>query len=90
MNGVLKAETELAPEELLVNLKEIERKVGRTKTVRNGPRVIDLDILLYNHREVQTPQLTIPHPRMLERDFVMQPLKEVAPEMVKELCHAYC
>ena len=90
LNGALKGETEIAPEELLSCLKKIEHHLGRTKTVRNGPRPIDLDILLYNHREVQTPQLTIPHPRMLERDFVMQPLKEIDPELVKELFHAHC
>ena len=90
LNGALKAETELPPEELLSCLKRIEQRLGRTKAVRNGPRTIDLDILLYDHREIQTPQLTLPHPRMLERDFVMQPLKEIEPELVKELLHAHC
>ena len=90
LNGVLKAETELPPEELLSFLKSIEKRLDRTKTVHNGPRTIDLDILLYNHRELQTPQLTIPHPRMFERAFVMQPLNEIEPQLVKELFHAHC
>ncbi len=90
LNGVLKIETELAPQKLLICLKEIERTIGRTKTVRNGPRIIDLDILLYNHLDLQTPYLTIPHPRMFERDFVMHPLKEIEPQLVKELLHAHC
>ncbi len=90
LNGVLKIETEIPPEELLKTLKQIEKRLGRTTTVRNGPRTIDLDILLYNHRKLQTPQLTIPHPRMFERDFVMHPLKEIEPQLVKELFHAHC
>ncbi len=90
LNGALKVSTETTPSELLSYLKEIEQKLGRERTVLNGPRTIDLDILLYNHREVQTPQLTIPHPRMLERNFVMKPLKEIAPQLVKELFHAHC
>ena len=59
--------------------------MGRVKTVKDGPRVIDIDILLYNKLAIQSTELTIPHPRMLERDFVMKPLKEIAPQLAKEL-----
>ena len=90
LNGVLKIETKLTPDALLIRLKQIEHELGRIKTIRNGPRTIDLDILLYNHLDLQKPHLTIPHPRMLERDFVMRPLKEIEPQLVKELFHAYC
>jgi 2-amino-4-hydroxy-6-hydroxymethyldihydropteridine diphosphokinase len=88
LNGVLKVETGLLPRELLALLKTIESKLGRIETVRNGPRPIDLDILLYDQLKLQTPQLTIPHPRMLERDFVMNPLNEIDPQLTRELTHA--
>ena len=90
LNGVLKIQTQLAPLKLLHLLKRVEQDLGRTKTILNGPRIIDLDILLYDHLKLQTPRLTLPHPRMLARDFVMKPLKEIDPDLTKELCHAYC
>lgn len=90
LNAVIKAETDWLPEELLTQLKLIELRLGRKQTVRNGPRTIDLDILLYNHLHWHSPRLTIPHPRMLQRDFVMQPLKEIDPQLVKELHYAHC
>lgn len=89
LNGVLKIETTLPPQELLDLLKGIETQLGREETVRNGPRPIDLDILLYDRIKYQTSQLTIPHPRMLERDFVMNPLREIDPQLTKELAHAH-
>lgn len=65
------------PEELLVQLKEIEGKLGRDfSAVRNGPRPIDLDILFFNHIEYKTDKLVIPHPRIQERLFVLEPLAE--------------
>ncbi|HBR15455.1 MAG TPA: 2-amino-4-hydroxy-6-hydroxymethyldihydropteridine diphosphokinase [Candidatus Omnitrophica bacterium] len=82
LNAVIKAGTHLSAQELLTQLKFIEKKLGRVPTVRNGPRTIDLDILLYDQVTLNTSQLTIPHPRMFLRDFVMNPLKEIAPEMV--------
>ena len=88
INGVLKIETNLSPEDLLVVLHDIEKSLGRVKTVLNGPRTIDLDILLYDQLKLNTPTLTIPHPRMFERDFVMKPLQEIAPELFEELSHA--
>ena len=90
LNGVLKVRTRLAPQKLLHLLKQIEQELGRTKTVENGPRIIDLDILLYDHLNLKTPQLTLPHPCMLKRDFVMNPLKEIEPRLAGELHHAYC
>lgn len=85
LNAVLEAKTTLSPEPLRQILKAIERELGRKKTVRNGPRPIDLDILLYDRETVKTDELKIPHPQMLERDFVMKPLAEIAPEVAQEL-----
>ncbi len=87
-NAVIKIETELEPIELLKVLQNIEKKLGRIRTVINGPRTIDLDILLYDNLALKTPELTIPHPRMFEREFVLVPLKEIAPQMLKETIHA--
>lgn len=77
LNGVIKLKTSLSPHELLKFLNKIENDLGRIRTVRNGPRPIDLDILLYGQEKINTPDLTIPHPRMHERDFVLIPLKEI-------------
>lgn len=77
LNGVIKAETKLSPYHLLKELKAVEKYLGRLKTVRNGPRIIDLDILLYGDKKIKTKRLTIPHPRMGSREFVLRPLKEI-------------
>lgn len=77
LNGALKIQTNLSPLILLKELKSIEREVGRVKTVHNGPRVIDLDILLYADKIINTKDLIIPHPRMFSRGFVIKPLLEV-------------
>ena len=77
VNGVIKIETELEPLDLLRLLKSIESQLGRTKTFRWGPRTIDLDILLYDEKEIQTEELKIPHPFMHERQFVLVPLAEI-------------
>lgn len=87
-NTVLKVETSYSPHQLLQTIKSIEQKMGRKKTIINGPRVIDIDILLFDDQSIHTPELTIPHPRMKERDFVMRPLKEIAPRKAAELLHA--
>ena len=89
LNAVIKIETELSPAELLSVCLSIERQMGRVRDVRNGPRTIDLDILLYDHLTIDTPQLQIPHPRMREREFVMKPLKEIEPDLLKHsnACH---
>ncbi|MEK7155418.1 MAG: 2-amino-4-hydroxy-6-hydroxymethyldihydropteridine diphosphokinase [Patescibacteria group bacterium] len=86
-NAAVKASTNLSPEVLLIFLKRIEEKVGRTPTFRNGPRVIDLDILLYDDTVMQTPGLTIPHPRMHERTFVLTPLADIAQDVVHPILH---
>jgi 2-amino-4-hydroxy-6-hydroxymethyldihydropteridine diphosphokinase len=82
INAVMEIETALAPRGLLTAIKEIERRMGRTPTVRFGPRIIDIDILLFGQRVIDEPNLTIPHPRMHERRFVLEPLAEIAPDVV--------
>lgn len=85
INGVIKIKSALSPQALLAVLQNIEMKMGRIRTVKNGPRVIDLDILLYGCQIIDEPGLSIPHPRMRERDFVMQPLLEIEPDIIKIL-----
>jgi 2-amino-4-hydroxy-6-hydroxymethyldihydropteridine diphosphokinase len=82
MNMVIEIMTDLNPAELLALLKKTERASGRTGTIRWGPRIIDLDILFYDDRVVKTPDLEIPHPRISEREFVLRPLAEIAPDIV--------
>ena len=77
LNTALKIETKLSALILLKKLKEIENQVGRKKTVRFGPRVIDLDILLYGDKIINSKPLTVPHPRMFNREFVIKPLMEL-------------
>jgi len=90
LNAVLKVSTEESPVDLFHIAKLIEKKMGRVKRVKNGPRIIDIDILLYDQVSIQTRKLTIPHPRMFERDFVMIPLKEIAPDITVNLSsHAH-
>jgi len=74
--------TELDPEGLLRILKKIEEEIGRLPTSRWGPRIIDLDILLYDDLIMETPDLVIPHPGVGEREFVLKPLAEIAPEKI--------
>jgi 2-amino-4-hydroxy-6-hydroxymethyldihydropteridine diphosphokinase len=82
-NLVCQGSTNLAPLELLKFVKDTEVHMGRQPTFRNGPRVIDIDILLYDDISIQTEQLTIPHPRMAERAFVLVPLVEIAPNAIE-------
>ncbi len=77
LNGALELETEFEPRELLAKLQAIENELGRKRLVKNAPRTIDLDILLYGDKKIDEPGLKIPHPRMREREFVMKPLKEI-------------
>jgi 2-amino-4-hydroxy-6-hydroxymethyldihydropteridine diphosphokinase len=77
LNGALKIQTSIPALILLKELKKIETEIGRTGAVRFGPRVIDLDILLYGDKVISNPRLTVPHPRMFEREFVVKPLLEV-------------
>ena len=86
LNTVIELDTALEPKALLGSLQEIERRLGRRpSTERWGPRPIDLDLLLYGDRVIQDPELTIPHPRLHERLFVLEPLAQLAPEMLHPL-----
>lgn len=82
LNGAMVLETSLAPLDLMRALLEIERAMGRERVIAKGPRVIDLDLLLYGNRVMSTAELTLPHPEMQERRFVLEPLNEVAGEWV--------
>ncbi|HUN63215.1 MAG TPA: 2-amino-4-hydroxy-6-hydroxymethyldihydropteridine diphosphokinase [Candidatus Sulfotelmatobacter sp.] len=81
LNGVLEAQTELPAGELLAALRKIESQMGSKKPFAKGPRLIDLDILLYDDATIHTPELDVPHPRMLLRNFVLVPLAEIAPNL---------
>ena len=80
LNGVVRLETDIAPNSLLEVCREIERALGRDLEDRKGPRTLDLDLLLYDNRIINEPTLTVPHPRLHERRFVLVPLAEVAPD----------
>lgn len=82
LNIAAKGYTAFTPEELLKHTQNIEEQLGRTREVRWGPRVIDIDILLYNNIRMNTEQLVIPHPRMTERAFVLVPLAEIEPDLI--------
>lgn len=82
VNQVVKLKTILPPEQLLHRLQEIEIKMGRQRKEKWGPRIIDLDILLYGDRVISTEELTVPHPYMQERLFVLYPLQELEPELI--------
>lgn len=83
INQVVRVETELAPSALLDRLQEVQRRLGRTEpAVRFGPRLIDLDILLYDRLVLDGPRLSLPHPRMHRRRFVLKPLCDIDPELV--------
>jgi 2-amino-4-hydroxy-6-hydroxymethyldihydropteridine diphosphokinase len=81
LNQVVEVETELLPLQLLGKLQKIEQSMGRRRIVAKGPRVIDLDILLYGRAVIHHAGLEIPHPRMTERRFVLEPLAELAPDL---------
>lgn len=81
LNQVIQAETELEPQELITFLKRLEWELGRRPGLPNGPRPIDLDLLFYDELVLETDRLTIPHPRMAGRGFVLVPLADLAPEL---------
>ncbi len=82
VNGVIKIETDLEAPELLRALKTIESQMGRSKSFRWGPRIIDLDILLYDDLEIRSEDLQIPHPLLQDRQFVLAPLVEIDPNLI--------
>ena len=82
INAVVAVSTALAPLDLLRALQSLEQQAGRQRPYRNAPRTLDLDILLYGDVAMDTPELTVPHPRMGERAFVLLPLAEIAPSRV--------
>ncbi|MBV8898371.1 MAG: 2-amino-4-hydroxy-6-hydroxymethyldihydropteridine diphosphokinase [Acidobacteriaceae bacterium] len=80
LNMVIEVETKLFPMQLLGRILKIEKEIGRKRVQPKGPRVIDIDILLFGDFVVATPELTIPHPAMAQRRFVLEPLAELAPD----------
>jgi 2-amino-4-hydroxy-6-hydroxymethyldihydropteridine diphosphokinase len=82
INTVVKIQTDLPPEQLWQALSDIETAQERIRTVKNGPRTLDCDILLYGNQVIQTPVLTIPHPGLTTRPFVLVPLAEIAPALI--------
>jgi len=82
LNGAVALETDLSPRELLETLLAVERELGRQRRERWGPRTIDLDLLVYGSETVDEPGLTVPHPRLHERRFALEPLAEIAPRLV--------
>jgi 2-amino-4-hydroxy-6-hydroxymethyldihydropteridine diphosphokinase len=82
LNAVILTETQAGPREVLAACNRVEAELGRTREVRWGPRTIDIDVLLYDELIVNEPELTIPHPRMTERSFVVLPLLELDPDPI--------
>ncbi|HKZ11093.1 MAG TPA: 2-amino-4-hydroxy-6-hydroxymethyldihydropteridine diphosphokinase [Rhodanobacteraceae bacterium] len=80
INAAARLETSLSPRELLDALQAVEVRAGRMRAIRNGPRILDLDLLLYGGRIIDEPGLVVPHPRLHERAFVLLPLADVAPD----------
>ena len=81
INAVAQLETGLPAERLLAELQELERRHGRKRSFPNAARTLDLDVLLFGNATIQSPALTVPHPRMHERAFVLKPLLEIAPDL---------
>ena len=82
-NCILEVKTKLSPKKLLYKIKKIERKMGRKKNFRNGPRLIDIDIIFYKDSTINEDGLIIPHPRWLERLFVIIPMLEISPDLTE-------
>jgi 2-amino-4-hydroxy-6-hydroxymethyldihydropteridine diphosphokinase len=81
INAAARLETALAPRELLDALLAVETRAGRVRGARNGPRILDLDLLLYGDHAINEPDLVVPHPRLHERAFVLLPLADIAPDL---------
>ena len=82
INAVVHVRTGLSPQTLLAACRALEQAAGRERPYRNAPRTLDVDVLLYGDAQICTPELTVPHPRMAQRAFVLVPLAEIAPELV--------
>jgi 2-amino-4-hydroxy-6-hydroxymethyldihydropteridine diphosphokinase len=82
LNGVIEIDTPLKPVDLLFNLQSIEQEMGRKNDMKNGPRIIDIDILFYDDLVMSDKGITIPHPRLHERLFVLQPMMDVNPDLI--------
>ncbi len=82
LNGVVALETEKMPRQLIAAILDLEQKMGRRRVQKKGPRTIDIDILLFGNSIIDLPGLTVPHPAMHERRFVLQPLAEIAPDVL--------
>jgi 2-amino-4-hydroxy-6-hydroxymethyldihydropteridine diphosphokinase len=82
VNGAVRLATELSPRQLLERLLAIEQRLGRVRKERFGPRTIDLDLLVYGHEVIDEPGLIVPHPRLHERRFALEPLADLAPDLV--------
>ena len=82
LNCAIKIETDLTPLELFSFLQSIEKKLGRVRTIKYGPRIIDLDILFYGNKIINDDKLIVPHPKLHERLFVLEPLNEICPNFV--------
>ena len=82
VNAVVQLQTNLSAPALLAQLQAIEQSAGRERPYRNAPRTLDLDLLLFGDASIQSPSLTLPHPRMWQRAFVLLPLAEIAPALV--------
>jgi 2-amino-4-hydroxy-6-hydroxymethyldihydropteridine diphosphokinase len=82
LNAALRGRTALAAPALLAFVKRVEHELGRTIGRRYGPRIVDIDLLLYGEQTIDTPTLIVPHPRMAERPFVLAPLAEIAPDLI--------
>lgn len=87
LNQVVVGITNISPAEIVVLTKALQQKIGRTKTFQNGPREIDIDILYYDDLIVNTEDLVIPHPRIAERLFVLEPLCEIVPDWICPVTH---
>jgi 2-amino-4-hydroxy-6-hydroxymethyldihydropteridine diphosphokinase len=87
LNCTARMQTELTPEEFLAKMLAVEQQMGRKRTQPKGPRTIDIDILLFGNAVIDTPALTIPHPAMQQRRFVLEPLAEIAPDVHHPVLH---
>jgi 2-amino-4-hydroxy-6-hydroxymethyldihydropteridine diphosphokinase len=87
LNLAAEFETELFPKQLLLRTRKIEMAMGRRRTIENGPRTIDIDILLYGNAVIQTEELEIPHPRYRDRRFTLAPLAELSPDLRDPVSH---